>query len=253
MLNTSNLLMANVWNELLKMTMKKKTIFFLAVTLLLPLLAGMLLSKFQNGIGVGAISTDDFPIIMLGMFTSIFLPLFVFMGAADVFSGEMGERTMKNMLLRPLSRFKVFASKQLALGIFIALYLVVALIASIVAAMFFDHFGGLRSVGNWFLAYGAAFLPLLVLSIAAVCLAQFFSRSSSALTVSILLYLTFKVAAFFLPQIATYSPTAYTDWHTLWVSGSMVTGKIASIFMFLSACSILFFTAGYYLFDKKEL
>ncbi|MNW02394.1 hypothetical protein D3C71_1981700 [compost metagenome] len=70
---------------------------------------------------------------------------------------------------------------------------------------------------------------------------------------SILVYLAFKVAAFFIPQLATYSPTAYMDWHMLWVGGSMVTGKIMSIFMFLMGCSILFFTAGFYLFEKKEL
>ena len=96
-----SILTANVWNETIKLAYKKKTIFFLAVTLLLPILAGILLSRFQHGIGIGAIAAKDFPIVMLGLFTSIFLPLFVFMGAADVFSGEMGDRTMKNILTRP--------------------------------------------------------------------------------------------------------------------------------------------------------
>lgn len=246
-------LTANVWNETIKITSKKKTIFFLAVTLLLPVIAGLLLSQFQSGIGIGAIASQDFPIIMLGLLTSIFLPLFVFMGAADVFSGEMGDRTMKNTLTRPITRFKVFASKQIALGVFIVLYLAVGLLASIISALFFQHFGGFGTIVTWFLAYGTAFLPLLVLSIAAVCMAQFFSNASSALTVSILLYLAFKVAAFFIPQIATYSPTAYTDWHMLWIGSGMAVGKVSSIFMFLTACSILFFTAGFYLFDKKEI
>lgn len=246
-------LTANIWNETFKLAFKKKTIFFLAFTLLLPVIAGILLARFQSGIGIGAIASQDFPIVMLGLFTSIFLPLFVFMGAADVFSGEMGERTMKNTLTRPITRFRVFASKQIALGIYIALYLIAALLASMISAMFFGHFGGIGTIFTWFLAYGSAFVPLIVLSIAAVCLAQFFSGSSSALTVSILLYLAFKVAAFFIPQIATYSPTAYTDWHMLWIGSSMAISKMSSIFMFLIACSILFFTAGYYLFDKKEI
>ncbi|MEW9702161.1 ABC transporter permease subunit [Paenibacillus sp. SI8] len=246
-------LTANVWNETIKITAKKKTLFFLAATLLLPVLAGVLLSRFQIGIGIGAIASQDFPIVMLGLFTSIFLPLFVFMGAADVFSGEMGDRTMKITLTRPITRFKVFASKQIALSLYIALYLIAGLLASILSALFFQHFGGFGTVINWILAYASAFVPLLVLSITAVCMSQFFSSSSSALTVSILLYLAFKVAAFFIPQIATYSPTAYTDWHMLWIGSSMAIGKISSIFMFLIACSILFFTAGFYLFDKKEI
>ena len=135
-------LTANVWNETIKLASKKKTIFFLAVTLLLPVIAGFLLARFQSGIGIGAIASGDFPIVMLGLFTSIFLPLFVFMGAADVFAGEMGERTMKNTLTRPITRFKVFASKQIALGIYIALYLIAGLLASILSALFFQDFGG---------------------------------------------------------------------------------------------------------------
>ncbi|OPH52084.1 hypothetical protein BC351_33535 [Paenibacillus ferrarius] len=246
-------LTANVWNETIKMAAKKKTIFFLAVTLLMPVLAGLLLARFQSGIGIGAIASQDFPILMLGLLTSIFLPLFVFMGAADVFSGEMGDRTMKNTLTRPITRFKVFASKQIALSVYIALFLVAGLAASVISALFFQNFGGFDTVVKWFLAYGAAFVPLLVLSIVAVFLAQFFSSSSSALTVSILLYLAFKVAAFFIPQIATYSPTAYMDWHMLWIGSQIAIGKISTIFMFLAACSILFFTAGFYLFDKKEI
>jgi ABC-2 type transport system permease protein len=246
-------LTANTWNEMIKITSKKKTLLFLGVTLLLPVIAGILLARFQSGIGIGAIASQDFPIIMLGLFTSIFLPLFVFMGAADVFSGEMGDRTMKITLTRPITRFKVFASKQIALAIYIALYLIAGLLASILSALFFQHFGGFGTVLDWVLAYGSAFVPMLVLSIIAVCLAQFFSSSSSALTVSILLYLAFKVAAFFIPQIATYSPTAYTDWHMLWIGSSMAVSKISSIFMFLVACSILFFTAGFYFFDKKEI
>ncbi|TXK76331.1 ABC transporter permease [Paenibacillus sp. N3.4] len=246
-------LTANVWNETIKIASKKKTIFFLAVLLLLPIIAGLLLARLQSGIGIGAITSQDFPILMLGLFTSIFLPLFIFTGAADVFSGEMGDRTMKNTLTRPISRFNVFASKQIALGIYIVLYLFVALLASAISTLLFQQVGGLRAVFNWFLAYGSSVVPLLTLSLLAVCLAQFFSSSSSSLTVSILLYLVLKVAAFVIPQLATYSPAAYTDWHLLWIGSSMAVGKISSIFMFLVACSILFFTAGFYVFDKKEI
>jgi ABC-2 type transport system permease protein len=85
-----------------------------------------------------------------------------------------------------------------------------------------------------------------------VLLAQFFSSSSGALTTTILLYIAAKAAAFFFPQVSTYSPTAYTDWHLMWIGSQMASGKVLSVFIFLLACSILCFTAGFYLFDKKE-
>jgi ABC-2 type transport system permease protein len=246
-------LYGNIWNETLKITLKKKTVFFLAMTFLMPIGASLLIANFQSSIGIGAVSSQDFPIIMLGLFTGIFLPLFVFMGAADQFSGEMGDRTLKVVLTRPITRFKVFASKQISLGIYIAAYLAVAFLASAIASFFLQGSLSMGSIGNWILAYGTAMLPLLTISIVAVCLAQFFSSSSGALTTSILLYIAVKVAAYFFPQVATYSPTAYTDWHMMWIGGSMATNQVFGVFMFLLACSILFFTAGFYLFDKKEL
>jgi ABC-2 type transport system permease protein len=246
-------LYANVWNETLKIAFKKKTIFFLVMTLIIPIGAGILLTNFQSNIGIGAVSRADFPIVMLGLFTMIFLPLFVFMGAADQFSGELGDRTLKVVLTRPISRFKIFASKQISLALYIAAYLLVALVASVVSALWLSGGNPGWAVLDWLLAYAAAFLPLLTLSVTAVFLAQFFSSSSGALTVSILLYIAVKVSAFIFPQISTYSPAAYMDWHMLWLSSPMASGQIVSVFMFLLACSILLFTAGFYLFDKKEL
>lgn len=246
-------LYANIWNETIKIAYKKKTWFFMIMTFLIPIGAGVLLGNFQSNLGIGAVSSSDYPIMMLSLFTGIFLPLFVFMGAAEQFSGELGDRTLKNLLTRPISRFKVYASKHISLGIYIAAYLVVAMIGSTLSAFFLN--GGLSNVSasDLLVAYGAAFVPLAVLSMTAVLLAQFFSSSSGALTVSILLYIAVKVSAFFFPQVSTYSPTSYLNWHMLWIGNSMASGQIVSVFMFLLACSILFFTAGFYLFDKKEL
>lgn len=246
-------LYANVWNETLKIALKKKTWFFMLLTLIIPIGAGLLLANFQSGFGIGAVSSGDYPIVMLSLFTGIFLPLFVFMGAAELFSGEIGDRTLKIILTRPISRFKVYASKQISLGLYIAAYLFIAMIGSVIAAIFLS--GGLSdfAVLEWLIAYGAAFVPLATLSLTAVLLAQFFTSSSGALTISILLYIAVKASSFFFPQVSTYSPTAYLDWHMLWIGSPMASSQVWSVFIFLLACSILVFTAGYYLFDKKEL
>jgi ABC-2 type transport system permease protein len=247
-------LAASIRNETLKIVLKKKTVFFLAMTILIPIGASLLVANLQSSIGIGTIASKDFPIVMLGLFTSIFLPLFVFMGAADQFSGELGDRTLKVVLTRPVSRFKVFASKQISLGLSIAAYLAAAFVASAASSLLLEGTGGLGAAFTaWIPAYGAAFLPLATLSIVAVLLAQLFTSSSGALTTSILLYIAAKVAAFFFPQVFTYSPTAYMDWHMMWLGSPMATDQIFSVFMFLLACSILCFTAGYYFFDKKEL
>ncbi|SDE51422.1 ABC-2 type transport system permease protein [Paenibacillus sp. UNCCL117] len=247
-------LIAGIQVETVKLLAKRRSLLFLGVTLLVPFLAAWLLTRFQNGIGLGAVTARDFPILMLNLFTSVLFPLFVFMGAADSFSGEIGERTMKLTLTRPVSRFKIFAAKQTALALYIALCVLAGLLSSSLAALFFRPGGGAaEALLDGVLAYSAALLPLLTLSIAAACVAQLFSTGSSALTATLLLYAGLKAAAMFVPSLGVYSPTAYTGWHMLWLGGTAAAGSIASAFMFLAACSILFFTVGFYGFDKKEL
>ncbi|MGG1513977.1 ABC transporter permease [Paenibacillus oryzisoli] len=246
-------LTANIRNEMIKMALKKRTIAFLALTLLLPVAAGILLSRFQQGIGIGAFTSQDFPIMMLGILTSVLLPLFLFMNAADSFAGEIGDRTMKNVLTRPITRFGVFTSKQAALALSAIAYLAAGFLASTLSSLLLQHSGGFGTVLKWLLAYGAAFVPLLVISMLGVLLAQFFRNSGAALTVSILLYLAVKAGGFFLPQVNRFSPTSYLDWHMLWVGSGLDFGRISAIFMFFLACSILLFTAGFYVFDRKEL
>jgi ABC-2 type transport system permease protein len=244
---------ANVWIETRKVALKKKTLYLMALTLLLPIGAGLLLANVQNSLGIGAIHAEEFPVFMLNLFTGLLLPLFVCMGAADQFSEEIGRRTMKLVLARPISRFKVFASKQATLGIYIAAYSMTALVASGISAIFLSGDVSVAVILDWLIAYGTALLPLITLSIMAVLLAQFFSSGSGALITSILLFAAAKIGAVFFPQISAYSPVSYLDWHMIWLGSPAATDQLWSVFMFLLGCSILFFTAGFYLFNKKEL
>jgi ABC-2 type transport system permease protein len=247
-------LMANILNETEKQFWKKKTVFFLLLSAIIPLAGAGLLASYQNKLGIATVTSASFPILMLGVFTSFILPLFIFMAAADSFAGEISACTLKITLVRPISRFKVYASKHISLAIYTILYLAAAGIASILSGFFFSVKSGMfQGVLDAILAFGVAVIPFIALSAIAVLIAQFTRSGSGALIICILLYLAFKAVSFFLPQVSLYSLTSYTDWHLLWLSSTVAMGKVTSIFMFLAACSILFFTAGFYFFDKKEL
>lgn len=246
-------LKAAIINETLKICTRTKAIFFLCLTALIPIASVPVLSRFQSGFGVAAVTSADFPVLMLNVFTALILPLLIFMAAADMFAGETGDRTIRMVLIRPISRMNVFLSKQAALLLYTGLHLAVALGSSLAAARFLPDKGNLAAgIPRSILAYGTAILPMLTLGIAAVFVSQFFRNASGALTVCLLLYALAKLASFVFPPFNVYSPAAYTDWHLLWIGHSLAAGKIASIFMFLTACCILFFTAGYVFFDRKE-
>jgi ABC-2 type transport system permease protein len=247
-------LVANVINETEKQFWKKKTVFFLILSALFPIAGAALIASFQNKLGIASITAADYPIMILGLFTSFILPLFVFMAAADSFAGEVSANTLKITLMRPISRFKIYASKHISLGIYTVLYLAAAGIASVLSGLLFSVKTGLtQGILDALLAYAVAAIPFIALTCIAVLIAQFTRSGSGALIICILAYLGVKAAAFFLPQVSLYSLTSYTDWHVLWLSSSITIGKLVNIFMFMAACSILCFTAGFYFFDKKEV
>jgi len=43
------------------------------------------------------------------------------------------------------------------------------------------------------------------------------------------------------------------DWYTLWISESINAFKIFRQVLIMSGCGIMLFTAGYYLFDSKDI
>jgi ABC-2 type transport system permease protein len=93
---------------------------------------------------------------------------------------------------------------------------------------------------------------MFAIGIAAIFVSQFFSRSSSALIFLIILFATAKLLPIFFHSATYFSLAAYTDWHLLWIGHVVsVKARLTSL-MFLLSSSILLFSLGYYVFDKKE-
>ncbi|WP_276356905.1 ABC transporter permease [Cohnella caldifontis] len=249
-----SLLMSATINEWVKLRARKKTVFFLALIAVLPFLGLMAVQRLQNGVGIAAFSGADYPIAFLGGLTLFVLPLLIFLSASDMFAGELGDRTIRSVLVRPVNRYKIFASKLLAIFGVTALGLLLGWISSTAASLFMDapdgRWGG---VAESALAYAAAAVPMFALGTVSAFLSLGFRNASGALAVSILVYAAAKLVAFAFPQIAAFLPTAYTDWHQLWIGGAVSFGKIAAIFSFLLGCGIVFYTSGSYLFEKKEV
>jgi ABC-2 type transport system permease protein len=243
---------AGLKNELLLLFYRRKTIVFLIFSALLPILLALSLHSLQPVLGLIAVSAS-FPIQMLSLYTLLWIPLFIFLTTADLFPNEISSRTLKLALLRPISRFQVYAAKTAALGIGIAVLLAVLGAVTLLSSLFAGSGG---SVSDWmgtFKAYIAAFFSMFALASVFVFTAQFFKSASGSLVFSIVLYGAAKVAPFLVNSISSFSPASYTDWHMLWLS-STVSGStllVTSLFLLSSYC--LFFSLGYFMFDKKEV
>lgn len=247
------LLKRSTVNELAKLYARKKTIWLLLVALLLPFAGLPVVRQLQNGLGIAGIASDQYAVTILNAMTLFVLPLLIFMTASDMVSGEIGDKTIRSVLSRPVSRTKIYAAKLIALFAHTAGLLLLVFVASEAAAFLLpDARYAAGGMGEAALAYTAAALPLFVLCTAAAWVSLGFKNASGALTVCILLYAAAKGLALVFPSYMVFSPITYMNWHQLWLGGAIPAGRIFAIFSLLLGCGMVFYTTGYYFFDKKE-
>lgn len=248
------LLKRSTVNELMKLYARKKTIWLLLVALLLPFAGLPVVRQLQNGLGVAGIASDQYAVTILNVMTLFVLPLLIFMTASDMVSGEIGDKTIRSVLSRPVSRSKIYAAKLLALFVHTAGLLLLVFVASEAAAFLLPDAGiAAGGLAEAAVAYAASALPLFVLCTAAAWVALGFKNASGALTVCILLYAAAKGLALVFPDYMVFSPVTYMNWHQIWLGGSLPAGRIFAIFSLLLGCGMVFYTTGYYVFDKKEV
>jgi ABC-2 type transport system permease protein len=243
---------AGLKNELRLLLYRKKTVVFMAFSALLPILLAFSLHALQPILGLIAVS-ESFPVEMLGMYTLIWIPLFIFLTAADLFPNEIASRTLKLALLRPITRFQVFLAKTTAIGIGIGVLLVVLGFVTFLCSLVSGQAGTAADWLGVFKAFCAAFVSMMALATVFVFVAQFFKTTSGFLIFSIILYAAAKLAPFLVSSVSAFSPASYTDWHMLWLSSSVSTGKLVTTSVYLFSSCILFFTLGYFIFDKREV
>jgi ABC-2 type transport system permease protein len=246
-------LYANVWNETEKLWILRRTKGFLLLTVLLPVISAILLAVLQNNTGVAGELGSNLPMLMLSLFTISLLPLLLFMTATDSFTGEVAARTLKLILVRPITRAKVFASKVLAIAVFIAIHLGVLWIASVLSGSFIpggDIIGGLT---DSIAAYTASFLPMIAIGLIAALIAQCFNNSTGAMGLIIFIYAAAKLIPLFFPQVSVWSVFSFTDWYVLWVGNGASISKLLNSFVLLLAYCIMAYTAGLIIFDRKQL
>jgi len=250
-----NSLQANFLNESHKLFMKSKVVACFVVAAIIPVIMAFLIALLHSKAGILAVDPAGFPIFILGGFTAILLPLFIFIWAADSFAGEMGENNLKIVLVRPISRFKIYLSKIMSLGLSTIILLLVILLSTLLAGFFLggnvsSHLSGL---GNGIIAYTAAVVPMLSLVISAACIAQFFKSSSGALTTSIFVYIAARLLPMVFPASSKVLLFSYTNWHEMWLGSLAAPEKLIYAFLIMFSSCIIFFALGFYLFDKKEL
>jgi ABC-2 type transport system permease protein len=244
---------ANTINETQKIWVQRKTKGYLLFTFLIPIVIAGALHYIQKRLGMSILFESDFSFLLLDWFTSLILPLFIFMVATDLFVGEVSARTLKLTLVRPISRFKVYVSKILAMGIWILIQLGIMWFTSLAVGSLVFHGWSGSDFFQVCLGYALDWIPMLTLGVFAVLIGQFFTSTSGAFALCTVLFALAKILVIFIPSLNAFLFTSYTNWHTLWMDNSALGSDHIHVTLVILSSLTLFFSIGYYLFDTKEV
>lgn len=241
-------------NETVKLLKKKKIISAAVLSILAVIIGQVAITLIKHGLGLRVVGSTEFPLVVLSFFAYSILPIFATFVAIDMFNGEYTSNTMKITLMRPVSRFAVFSSKVLALAAFIAANLLFVMVLSLVAGFIFNTTtNSFAGIGRVVLSYTATFFPVFVFALLVILLANMIRGGLAVFFLSVLLFAAFSFLGIVFSPYASFFITSMFDWYTLWISESINGFKLLRQTLIMAGCGIMLFTAGFYLFDNKDV
>jgi ABC-2 type transport system permease protein len=241
-------------NESVKLLKKKKIIAAAILSILAVLIGQIAVTAIKHGLGLRVVGSTEFPIVVLSIFTYTILPLFATFVAIDMFNGEFSSNTMKITLLRPVSRFGVFSAKVLNIGLFIFANLMFVMVLSLLAGFIFNPASAsLLGIVKVFLSYASTFLPVFVFALLVVLLSNVLQGGLAVFFLSVIIFIGFTFMGIMFSSYSSFFITSMFGWYSLWISETINVFKILRQVLIMSGCGIMLFTAGYYLFDSKDI
>ncbi|XEC97416.1 ABC transporter permease [Paenibacillus tarimensis] len=241
-------------NESVKLLKKKKLIAAAILSILAVIIGQFAVTAIKHGFGLRVVGSTEFPLVVLSMFSYTILPLFATFVVIDMFNGEFSSNTMKITLTRPVSRFGVFCAKVLNVALFICINLLFVMILSLLAGFIFNpSSASLMGILRVVLSYLATFFPVFVFALLVVLLSNIVRGGLAVFFLSILVYIGFNFIGIVFSTYSSFFITSMFNWYTLWISETINGFKIFRQILIMMGCGIMLFTAGYSLFDRKEV
>lgn len=244
---------ANLKNELFKLSRRKKYIVFLILGALVcvgsalrVLAADLILDEaLPRELLVGGLTGENLLFLLL-----LFLPLMALMGCCDLFAGEQADHTLRFSLMRPVGKGKLFFSKAAAVFLLCLFDLVVLLAVSAAAQLIMG--GGSQGIARSVASGLLDLVPLAVLILFFCLINQLVKGSGLAVLVCLAVYVALVVVGTYVPAAGGLLFTGYLRWHNLWVGVTLPFKAMLTRIGILAGYGLVFGSCGYLLFDRKE-
>ena len=216
----------------------------------------------------------------LSAYRSFLIPLAVFMLAADVFTHELESKSIKCVLVRPVSRFGAYSAKCLAILCYVAVALCVSLLVVAAWQLYSEGIAGNNAVdaqnlfidelrvrgagtaslsdrasmaAEAFAAYALTLIPMAAFIAFAAFIAVSFKSPSLVMFLCIASNLALSFVGTFNSAAGAVLFTSYTGWYRMWLGERLPLRNILTAAgIMLSSCAA-FFGFGWSIFEKKEI
>lgn len=246
-----NKVMLQTKNEFYKLAARKKYIVMLILSIAACMLrygGTMLVERLSEG---RVTIKSNIMLEMLPFMAEIIVPLVLFMAVTDLFASEIQEDSLKAVLMRPLSRFKILTSKLIASFAMGAVYMAAIFVVCVVIQTLS---GGkvasilLPSV----MAYVIDLVPLFTVAVMAALINMIASGPTLSMLLSIGVYAVMKYANYFSASFGRMFFTAYLGWHKLWLGNTLPVYALAADILIIFSTMLIFYALSYILFERKE-
>lgn len=237
--------------ELIKLTQHKKYIVLTVLGILVSIIrrGGTALITRMSG---GTVSLkSNLPLEMLPFAVEFLVPIIIFIAAADLFTHERSEDTLKAALLQPASRFKVLSAKTAAIVIMGASSLMALYLANTVI-----HLLSGGTVGNAFAALAAYLIdiiPLIGIAFLGVLINVCLKGSTSATLLSLAVYAIMKYMGLFVSGAGSFLFTASAKLHIMLLGKTLPFTVLMNKMGILLGSILILYSLSYIIFDKKNI
>jgi len=243
--------LASFKNELFKLVARRKYIVLTIIGMLVCTVPPLIMSLFS------AIARTDLRIadIAMGNATFVFdvwLPIIVFMAVTDLFCSEFRNNDIKISLMRPISRFKIYISKTLAVLCLVAVVAGAFFVINSLLEVAFNTTGALTNIGLSLAAFAVNLIPLFVLILMAALINQITNGSSLAMFLCIAVYVVLQYASIFIGWANGIFFVQYMQWDRILIGTMLPFGALLSRITLVFGYGITFLVVGAWLFDRKE-
>ncbi|MDR3239497.1 MAG: ABC transporter permease [Clostridiales bacterium] len=235
--------------ELVKILIRVKYYVLLLIELLIT--ATVVLFTSANGFAVFGLHMDlpAIPYAVLNSLTVFVLPLIIFMVCADLFTNEIETGMLKAVLLRPIGRFMIFASKITAVTLYVFLHLM-AVCALILALKLM--LGSPADLPTLPAAFALSIFPMIAFVSFSTLICLLVSNSSLAMFVSMILYFIMQGVTLASAPVGAVFFTSHLNVYRMILSPQYQSALPNTLLLILSTI-VLTSAAGFWLFDRQEL